>query len=97
VLPEPHVMRSDTTMTPRSVWGLKTLHTSTNDHISSRKRTKSKSKTKARFRGRGLYQSPVFGPRSPSPIPSWSSKSKSKFNSNPSWASKSKSKSPKSN
>jgi hypothetical protein len=30
VLPEPHVMHSNTTITPRSVWGLKTLHTSTN-------------------------------------------------------------------
>jgi hypothetical protein len=33
VLPEPYVMRSNTTITPRSVWGLKTLHTSTSDHI----------------------------------------------------------------
>jgi hypothetical protein len=59
----------------------------------ARKRTKSKSKTKVRFRGRGLYQSRVFGPRSPSSIPSWTSKSKSKSKSKPSWASESKSKS----
>jgi hypothetical protein len=36
VLPEPHIMHSDTTTTPRSVWELKTLHTSTNDRISHR-------------------------------------------------------------
>jgi hypothetical protein len=39
VLPGPYVMHSNTTITPRSVWGLKTLHTSTNDHISYRKPT----------------------------------------------------------
>jgi hypothetical protein len=57
-----------------------------------RKRTKSKSKIEVRFRSRGLYQSPVFGPkvqspirvglRSPSPTQSptrfWASKCKSK-------------------
>jgi hypothetical protein len=39
VLPGPYVMHSSTAITPRSVWGLKTLHTSTNDHISYRKPT----------------------------------------------------------
>jgi hypothetical protein len=43
VLPEPHVMRSNTTITRATKclgdWGLKTLHTSTNDHISYRKPT----------------------------------------------------------
>jgi hypothetical protein len=39
VLPEPYVMHSNTAITPRSVWGLKNLHTSTNDHISYRKPT----------------------------------------------------------
>jgi hypothetical protein len=34
VLPEPYVMHSSTTITPRSVWELKTLHTSTNDRTS---------------------------------------------------------------
>jgi hypothetical protein len=39
VLPGPYVVHSNTKMAPRSVWGLKALHTSTNDHISYRKPT----------------------------------------------------------
>jgi hypothetical protein len=61
-----------------------------------RKRTKSKSKSKTQVRsaGRGLYQSPVFGPKAQSPIPSWTSNSKSKSKSKLIWTSKSKSKRP---